>query len=148
MNGPVIAALVTGFFGMVSGLVAAVLSSRATRRTAEVGQAAAVFESYGELVDRLEGDVTRLKGELGDERAARLRERREYLTDLSTCRRQIRDLTLALSTLRSVVLDEVARTAADAVLDEHADVVEEAHELDQIRTFLGHMAPEEGDPAA
>jgi chromosome segregation ATPase len=166
VNGGTVAAIVVGVCGLISGLVAAVLSYRAQQKTAQVGEAAAAFEGYDELVSNLRAEVERL-------RADRLAERESHVAELARrdsehgvdrdrweqraesalaelgdcehrcrkCRQEIGDLIADLTALRAVVADEIARAAAGTVIDEHADQLEEDRETEVIRNFIRRLAP-------
>lgn len=144
MTGPVIAAIVTGFFSMIVGIIAAVLSFRAQRRTAQVDQAAAVFASYDALVKNLEVDRARLAEEI-DEYVERMRVAIEALEGCEgkcrECQEKVGDLLANVASLSAIVTDEIARAAAGTVLDEH-DQVAEAAELERIKHFLKTLREE------
>lgn len=163
MNGGTFAAILVGFFGLISGIGAAWLSYRAQRKTAQADEVAAAFSAYDDLlrnhreeIDRLRSDVTAARAEARDEEA-RLRtlveaaraEAAHAEDRCRTCHAERAELLADLSALRAIVVDEVARTAAGHVIEEHTapglpvdDLTpEEREELDAIRHFLGRLGP-------
>lgn len=166
MNGGTLAAILVGFFGLVSGVVAAWLSYRAQRNTAQADEVAAAFQAYDDLlrnhreeIDRLRADLTASRAETSDE-GSRLRsliedarqEVRHAEARCRACNEERAELLADLSALRAIVVDEVARSAAGQSIEQHTasfgdDLTEEERaEYDAIRHFLGRLRPEaEGD---
>lgn len=131
-----IAAIMVALIGAVSGVTSAVLSAKARKRTAQIGEAAKVFESWDRLAEQHGAEINRLVERLehADEEITRCEER------CARCNEQIGDLVATVHTLQSVVRDEVVKAAADVVLQAvHEDA---GAELDQVRRFLREMEGE------
>lgn len=164
MNGGTFAAILVGFFGLVSGIVAAWLSYRASRNTAQADEVAAAFEAYDALVQNHRSEIDRLRADLITERAGhrseeeRLRGLIEEARDETlraeercrSCNVERAELLADLSALRSIVVDEVARTAAGQSIEQHTGTLAvdemssaEREELDAIRHFLGRLRPDD-----
>lgn len=111
---------------LLSGGLAAVLSYRATRTTAKADTMAVQVEAYDELVRNLRDENSRLRADLvTTEQRCR------------DCRDEVGELLSDLAGLKAVVTDEMARAAAQTVLDAHAD--DEEAELDEIRQYLRNL---------
>lgn len=157
MSGGTLAALATGVFGLISGAIAAVLSYRAQRNTAQADEVASAFEAYDELVKNLQAENTRMRTAAAAEREdarveldklrARLRDAADELGACESrcreCRGEVGDLLADLAALRSIVIDEIARSAAGQTIDEHHEHLTpgEQEELAAIRQFLDRLPP-------
>lgn len=159
MTGGTAAAIVVGFFGLVSGMYAARLSYKASKRTARADEIAAAFDAYDDLLRNYVAEIARLTEKLGtmqrdaDESAERFRVRLNTATEeIATaenrcreCRAEVADLLADLAALRSIVIDEVAKSAAGESIALHSGPEDmndgERAELDAIRRFLGRLSP-------
>lgn len=154
----------------LAGIAGAWLNSRAQKTQARNTEAATVFEGYDELVANLRterdaiakrmGDqADRHRRDLEDQRLRFTEELAGYLERLrraadelaacearcEECRRGMAELLATVSALRAVVVDEIAKAAADRSLMDHVgdldpDDLEDA-DIPTIRRFLEHLAP-------
>jgi len=159
MSAANITAIVVGLIGAISGVSAAWLSSRASRRTAENEKAAAVLAQWSEIVDALQDERQQLRQELADERAAHQDEIKRHVDELARaaqsiaeCERRCREchadrgeLLANLRALGELVADEVTKSAVATVLADNADVVDDRIELDAIKAFLREARRQQRD---
>jgi hypothetical protein len=151
------AAILVGFFGLVSGISAAILSLKAQRTTARASEIASVIEGYDELVKNLRAEEERLRSVLRSERNLSGEDERQANEDLRECEgrcrlcyEQLGELLADLAALRAITRDEVARAAAQSVIDETQSAVDNATALAESRTFLRSLSTpgEAEDPSA
>lgn len=138
MNGETIGAIVVACISTLTGVVSAVLSYNARKRTDRLAGAAAAFEAYDELAANYRTELGRIQD--------RLRQAEEDVQSAEercrACNKEVAGLMSVISTLRAVVLDEVARTAADAVMTARPALDEDA-EVEDVRRFLREARREE-----
>lgn len=151
MNGGTAGSIIVSFAAALAAVISAWLSMRAQKRTAQVGEAAAAFEGYDELAKNYREEIADLRQQVRDARG----DMADCEARCRDCRNEIGELVLALATLRSVVMDEVAQAAADVVLAAHGDTGADEREAAQIRRILRaaekavaaeHPTPSQEDP--
>lgn len=141
MNLSVLGPILLGAAGLVGALSAAVTGIRGLRQTGRTQSAAALLAERVQALTELETVVTRLRDEitrlenLNDRDRTRheraLAEMQVELNETQTrCATQIRLVTEAMETLRSVVVDEIARAAATTAIRKASGHAAE-HELRQ-----------------
>lgn len=133
-------AVIVAAIGGGAGIVAALLTARATRQTAKVAEGAAVFEGYDELVQNLRAErdraVETLQHERDRHRAELAEERKRLVADIEhqraalaeserrcvACREQVAELLANLAALRAIIIDEIIRGDIDSVIGRVSDV--------------------------
>jgi hypothetical protein len=119
--------LLLGAAGLIGALSAAVTGIRGLRQTGRTQSAATLLAERVQALTELESVVTRLRDEItrleGLNDRDRLRHERalaetqvELDEQAGRCARQIRLVVEAMETLRSVVVDEIARAAASTAI--------------------------------
>lgn len=155
MNAGTVAAIITALFTLISGLTAAYLGYRASRQTAKADLVAAQFESQDEHAknlqasleaertenERLHALIRDLRNDIdhGDRRAKDAIN--EARTECAELRGHLRDMLSNLRALQSVVVDEMARAAADVVATQTEHLIHKEVE-DEVKSFL-RQAPRE-----
>lgn len=154
----------------LAGIAGAWLNSRAQKAQARNTEAATVFEGYDELVANLRTErdaIAQRLGEQADRHRRDLEDQRMRFTDelagylerlrraadelaacearCEQCRHGMAELIATVSALRAVVVDEIARAAADRTLASHVPELDPADledaDIPTIRRFLEHLAP-------
>lgn len=127
----VLGPILLGAAGIIGALSAAVTGIRGLRQTGRTQSAASLLAERVQALTELESVVTRLRDEitrlegLNDRDRSRheraLAEKQVELDETQTrCTQQIRLVTEAMETLRSVVVDEIARAAATTAIQDAA----------------------------
>ena len=164
------ASVLVAAIGAVVGVAGHWLSSRGQKTEARNTEAAIALKGFEGLADdlRTERDVIRAamkeqaeehRRELEAQRARFTEELAGYLERLQRaagelaacearceeCRRGMAELIATVSALRAVVVDEIARAAADRTLAAHVPELDPADledaDIPTIRRFLQHLVP-------
>jgi hypothetical protein len=160
---PVCGGVLVAVITVLGGIIGAWFQRRGQREVV-------VLESYNELVAnlrterdaiarRMSDQADRHRRELDEQRARFTEDLAGYLERLQRaadelaacearceeCRRGMAELIATVSALRAVVVDEIARAAADRTLAAHVPDLDPADledaDIPTIRRFLEHLAP-------